>query len=1031
MTSPNATASTSILGDFPMKLFTKALASGAVWLALSHGVLAQPASTVVLWEEGFPAVDTAAPDRAALAALPGARLATARELPALLASSQTHLLVLPYGSAFPEGSWNAIYAYLQRGGNLLAIGGRPFSVAVADGGRARYPRQAWARALFINDYTETPGKPQSGGLLMSDNPDLPEVHLPEFWFNRSWSLEARLSAKDLYHRIGSAGSLETRLDTLQRCFTTGEHQVAAPVVELDHLQNNFVGGRWVLVPAQLPGALPVPVLKALAERAAQGASDVGIEAVCALVEPGEPARFNVRQRTGAKLTRLQITEDGGPAVESLLGATLQLGPPKGPGFHSVTVRFYAGSKLFAQSRSGYWVRDPKALESGPVVTVDQHYFRVDGRPQPIVGTTYMASDVQRQFLVHPNPFVWDRDFAQMKKNGINMIRTGIWSGWDNVMTQDGVVNETALRNLEALLLTARRYEIPVQFNFFAFIPDAFGGANAYLDPEAVRREQQYMTAIVSRFSKAPWLMWDLINEPSFDKAEHLWATRANGDRFESQLWNDYVKRVHGDPGAVANAWNSVTPPARLPVPSEDDFSAGSVGHDGKPLMVHDFYLFAQERFLAWAKSMRATIRATGSQQLVTVGQDEGGGFDRLNPSYWMDATDFTTNHSWWQTDGLLWDSLVAVQPGQPALIQETGVMPDLHVDGNWRRTPDERAHLLERKGALALATTAGVIQWLWNVNAVMTDNGEVTIGAVRPDGTEKPEAAVMRNLATFANTNRDRFRDPQQPDVAIVFDHDLLYSPFFEMATQAQRKSVRIMHSYLHTPAYAVAENRIAQMGHPKLAVLPSPQALDETAWKSLVQYMTEGGTLLVTGSFERDPYWRVTDRLKRLGVQAQVAPLNFHQGSIGVDGATVPVSFSDPFWLDRLRLDEGGAAEASGWKEVPVGKGRLLLTSLPMELSEGNEATAAIYAAALRRAGVESPYVVGKLSPGVLVRPVVLADSILYLFVSESGQDERVEVRDRATGADLNFTLPALRTFLVLLNRADGRRIASYGLQS
>lgn len=117
------------------------------------------ASTVIFWEEGFPASDTTAPDHTALAALPNARFAGAQELAGLLASADTKLLVLPYGSAFPEEVWPAIYAYLQRGGNLLTLGGRPFSRAAyrefaannACTWKLRYPRNAWSKALYIND----------------------------------------------------------------------------------------------------------------------------------------------------------------------------------------------------------------------------------------------------------------------------------------------------------------------------------------------------------------------------------------------------------------------------------------------------------------------------------------------------------------------------------------------------------------------------------------------------------------------------------------------------------------------------------------------------------------------------------------------------------------------------------------------------------------------------------------------------------------------------------------------------------------
>src|ERR1017187_5743588 len=118
-----------------------------LWLVLtpSLGAWAQP--TAVFWEEGFPAVDTAPPDRAALEALPNSRLAGEKELPSLLADPGTKLLVLPFGSTFPESAWPALYAYLQRGGNLLSLGGRPFSVPVyrsirwgrVYGGKAFFP----------------------------------------------------------------------------------------------------------------------------------------------------------------------------------------------------------------------------------------------------------------------------------------------------------------------------------------------------------------------------------------------------------------------------------------------------------------------------------------------------------------------------------------------------------------------------------------------------------------------------------------------------------------------------------------------------------------------------------------------------------------------------------------------------------------------------------------------------------------------------------------------------------------------------
>ena len=150
---------------------------------------------------------------------------------------------------------------------------------------------------------------------------------------------------------------------------------------------------------------------------------------------------------------------------------------------------------------------------------------------PIVGSTHMASDVQRDFFMLPNPYVWDQDFADMQRNGVNMVRTGWWSAWDQVMKETGVMHEESLRAIEAYLMTARRHNMPIQFNLFAFIPDVFGGGNPYLDPEAVRRQRTFVAAVAERFKRCAVARSTTSSmSPASTSPAHLWATRANGDR---------------------------------------------------------------------------------------------------------------------------------------------------------------------------------------------------------------------------------------------------------------------------------------------------------------------------------------------------------------------------------------------------------------------------------------------------------------------------------------------------------------------
>jgi uncharacterized protein (DUF2141 family) len=355
-------------------------------------------------------------------------------------------------------------------------------------------------------------------------------------------------------------------------------------------------------------------------------------------------------------------------------------------------------------------------------------------------------------------------------------------------------------------------------------------------------------------------------------------------------------------------------------------------------------------------------------------------------------------------------------------MQEIGIQNDFNIDGTWRLDAEGQANLVDRKFALAMATTAGSIEWLWNVNSYMTLDQEVTIGMVRTDGTDKPEVARFREMAAFAKQNAASFQKSELPQVAIVTSQAQQYSLLTQYAIAAQQKAVRVIHD-LDTPAYMVAENLLSKLGSPKLVIVPSPQALSNSMWQALLAYADGGGTVLITGSMERDENWLTTHRLKDLGIKAERVDLTFRNAVMKAGNQSMDVSFQDPKLVDALRFEDG-----STYKEVPHGKGFLIVTSLPVEFAEGNAATAFVYKAALQRAGVITPFTNKTGYHGVLVRPTVFADSVLYLFMSESAQDQPVDITDKTTGAHLAFAMPAQRSRLVLLDRKTGRELGRYG---
>ncbi len=308
----------------------------------------------------------------------------------------------------------------------------------------------------------------------------------------------------------------------------------------------------------------------------------------------------------------------------------------------------------------------------------------------------------------------------------------------------------------------------------------------------------------------------------------------------------------------------------------------------------------------------------------------------------------------------------------------------------------------------------------------MTEGNETPIGAIRTDATEKPEATVMRSFAGFAKSLHEHLRNPQQSSIAIVTSQAAQFSVQADLQLEAQRKAVRALAYYTRLAPYAIAENQIEKLGSPKLAILPSPQALTETAWRSLLKYVNDGGSLLVTGPVDRDEHWHSTMRAAELKLDAQTEPLTWHSAALRLNDRTLPLSFDQQKQnlLDSLRFNDG-----STFKQVPYGKGRIFWAAYPVELSEGPQATADLYAYVSARLGIRPMFELQSALPsGVLVYPIVLEDSILYVMTSENADDTKVDLRDNLTGVRLTFQLPAQHAALALIGKQEKAILAKYG---
>ena len=243
---------------------------------------------------------------------------------------------------------------------------------------------------------------------------------------------------------------------------------------------------------------------------------------------------------------------------------------------------------------------------------------------------------------------------------------------------------------------------------------------------------------------------------------------------------------------------------------------------------------------------------------------------------------------------------------------------------------------------------------------------------------------------------------------------------------EAQRRSIRALSYSLHMPAYVVAENQIANLGSPKLAILPSPQALGEECWSALLKYVEAGGNLLITGPVARDEHQQAIDRLTALGIKSEVEPLVYHNASLKLGDQVIPLEFGQQQqnWLDSLRFADG-----STFEEISHGKGRIFWTAYPVELNENLDAVAKSYAYLTGRLKIAPLFSTSAaIPPGVLVFPTVMAASVVYVMVSDSTDAAKVSIHDQLTGAQIDLTLPSQHAAIAVVGKKEKKVVAHYG---
>ncbi len=1013
--------------------------------------LAQAAShIVVLQQPGFPSVDTQPLSQAALTSALGSPVfATVEDLRTGSALSGASLLVMPYGSAFPAAAWPRVEQFLHNGGNLLLLGGQPLRVPVLGDKEGSFtaeaPQDSYSHML---DFRHSYPVPMAAGA-------------GQFAWKPGYSFLPKVAvhAQQVFAQEG-------RLQGLGYLDAADGTHLAAPVIVADRGGSRVVALPFTPVAGYWESADGISMIRTAAHYAEAGATSFSIEAQYSTLRPGELPELTLHLRGGsvamttgsaaAPVSTGRMNAPMGQArVELVSGnrvidtATVALGgiatdapvpfrKPLAAGLYTVRATWTPTGAAQPQefADNGLQVEELAALETGSALGVHDDFLSLGGKPFFPVGTNYFTTEENGWDFSGPrNAAVWERDFADMERHGVNFVRTGVWmSNAKFVEPSTGEANERFLRNFEAFLAAAQRHHIAINFTCFAFSPRVGEPRrpssdstteptppNPYLDAGAVHGEQEYVLSVVNRFRRVPWLSYDLINEPSFSNPRIIFHGNVpNNDPAEVSAWHAWLQAHYTTLPALADAWR--TTPEELadwnsiPLPKQTDLTYDRYGN-AMEVRALDYNLFAQDSFSGWVRGMVTAIHSTGSTQLVNVGQDEGGVTNRvLNQFYATAGVSFTTNHTYWQDEGLLWDSIAAKRPGMPNITGETGYQPAWNPDGTWRYDELTGTAIEERKWALGFAAgSSGAMQWDWA--------READFGMQRSDGSAKVWEAMMRDMGQFATAAAPYATGLTLPQTAIILPQSLQLSVYNTQALEAQQTAVRVLYQYNRTEAYAVGEYQTDTLGTPKLILLPSPYGLAAKAWTDIEARVRAGAVLLISGPFNGDAHLHATDRAQQLGLQARLEGLQLRDDTMQSPAGDDPLVYTG---LKTTVLDRLALAGGQGWAELPLGQGKVLVSAYPLEMNGNLQSIADVYAYAIKTAGISATYTTDMKKPGILICPTTLPHATLYVLSSET-DTAPVSFHDTRSNKSFAGTLDAGRAALLLVGE-KGELLASYG---
>lgn len=963
-----------------------------------------------------------------------------------------------HGSYFPLDAADAFFDFLKLGKGFIHIGDTPPKHLCTYDKAARVwkvlkSQMSYYRKLNIHSVLTVSQSEVNEWKTNSINPLAEQL---VSWMQMvDTSNFIMIPTKNSYieNEWGSVGSMDAKIIPLIKgCNSQGEH-ISSPVVLVENRAGNYHGGRWIFINAKLKqGDNLAEILKPFMSYVSVGYRELMVKPSMALYYEQEKAAVKIQienfrkkccwkgkivcskmNMTTEDVTFYQAVYETSFEMEGTNYAVTQnciLDIKLFPGIYQIRTEFESDDGEKQVINQGFCVYDKEILVRNDRITCGHDYFIINGRMTPVVGTTYMSGEVSRAFLQLPNAANWLSDMQDMKKQGINWVRTGIWCNWRNYMLDDGHFDEFILRSIDAYLQTAAYAGLHVTFTFFTFVPEAFEGTHPYLDKRSLEAQKRFISNIVYRHKETTNVDWDLINEPF--TTDHPTQKKSEKDTWEGLDFSAYMEEQYGSIDHMLEKLDLtiMEHPSfkELSIPEIDNinFSITDMSQSKNGLIWRDYVNYTVTMFRRWVIQMRDVIKEINEKHMVTVGQDEALRTQRPSQLLYGDLVDYNCQHTWWLLDDLVWDTRFAKYYNKPLLVQETGIMYVEQPNGVPRREEADLARLLLKKSAYAYGTRcAGSIHWLWNTNCYLNNANESNIGAIRSDGSRKPEFFLYRKFAEFFKKAENLVTDiVNDEEIAVVFPYtnDFTNRSFAQPATS---QITKILTYHLKRKFIAISEFDLEpiRIGKPKVIFVPSAHHFDQVQFNILLEIIKEiGSTLVFTGPISMDEYFAKTDRAAAYFGDTRLDALAKYE-KMEYKGEYFDFSF-DNNYVTRAFKETDGKQEVF---EKTIGNGRIVWCGIPIDLAAETRTAAQFYKIILDDAGSKEEFTLtGERLDGIFISKTNWEKGALYTIVNEANTGRELCILDSSVQKEYELNIGGDESVLFAIDYT-GKVIAVY----